>query len=117
MPRTCRTISDGGCYHVLNRGNGRQTIFHKEDDYAAFLRVLNEGLTRVPSVSLYAYCLMPNHWHFVVGPRIGSDLGKLMAWVGVTHARRHHEQVGSALADHEITEGDIPAGRERGIEG
>jgi putative transposase len=78
-------------YHVLNRGNGRQDLFHKGGDFDAFLRVLNEGLGRYP-VALLAYCLMSNHWHLVLRP--GPDataLGRLMGWVGVTHVRRHHE--------------------------
>ncbi|HEY2419206.1 MAG TPA: hypothetical protein VGH84_14875, partial [Steroidobacteraceae bacterium] len=61
MPRTARAVIAGGLYHVLNRGNGRQDIFHKPEDYRAFLRVLAEGLERYP-VELLCYCLMPNHW-------------------------------------------------------
>jgi hypothetical protein len=49
-------------YHVLNRGNGRLRLFHKEGDYDAFEQVLIEGLKRYP-VALLTYCLMPNHWH------------------------------------------------------
>jgi hypothetical protein len=37
------------------------TIFHKDADYEAFERVLNEGLEKYP-VSLIAYQWMPNHW-------------------------------------------------------
>ena len=59
MPRTARAIRAGGYYHVLNRGNGRQAIFHKPGDYDAFARVLAEGLARRPSVGLLAWCLMP----------------------------------------------------------
>ena len=35
-------------YHVLNRGNGRMRIFHKPEDFAAFERVLAEGLHAIP---------------------------------------------------------------------
>lgn len=30
MPRTGRSIQGGLIYHVLNRGNARMTLFHKE---------------------------------------------------------------------------------------
>ena len=46
MPRTARSIEAGMIYHVLNRGNGRMRLFHKEGDYDAFERVLSEGLGR-----------------------------------------------------------------------
>jgi REP element-mobilizing transposase RayT len=67
-------------YHVLNRGNGRLRLFHEEDDYDAFERVLVEGLKRYP-VDLLTHCLMPNHRHLVVRPRTDVALGRLMGWV------------------------------------
>jgi putative transposase len=90
MPRTSRAIEAGLIYHVLNRGNGRMRLFHKDEDFAAFERVLAEGLKRYP-VDLLTYCLMNNHWHLVLRPGTDDSLGKLMGWVGVTHVRRHHE--------------------------
>ena len=48
MPRTRRADEPGYVYHVLNRGNGRQAIFHDGGDFAAFERVLGEGLARYP---------------------------------------------------------------------
>jgi putative transposase len=89
MPRTARAIEAGLVYHVLNRGNGRMQLFHKDADFAAFERVLGEGLQRYP-VDLLTYCLMGNHWHLMVRPRTAEALGRLMGWVGVTHVRRHH---------------------------
>ncbi len=89
MPRTARAIESGLIYHVLNRGNGRMRLFHKDMDFDAYERVLAEGLKRYP-VDLLTYCLMPNHWHLVLRPRTDEALGRLMGWVGVTHVRRHH---------------------------
>jgi putative transposase len=93
MPRTARAVVPGGIYHVLNRGNARQDLFHKPADFDAFLRVLNEGLKQYP-VDLLAYCLMNNHWHLVLRPRLGeppATLGRLLGWICVTHVRRHHK--------------------------
>jgi putative transposase len=99
MPRTARAVVAGGLYHVLNRGNGRQEIFHKPEDYCAFLRVLAEGLERYP-VDLLCWCLMPNHWHLLLRPRSKPALGRLMGWVGVTHVRRHQEHYHSRGGGH-----------------
>ncbi len=77
-------------YHVLNRGNGRMRLFHKDGDFHAFERVLAEALQRYP-VDLLTYCLMGNHWHLVVRPGTDDALGRFMGWIGVTHVRRHHE--------------------------
>ena len=89
MPRTARAIQADMVYHVLNRGNGRMRLFHKQGDFAAFEKVLAEALPRYP-VDLLTYCLMGNHWHLVVRPRTDEALGQFMGWVGVTHVRRHH---------------------------
>ncbi len=84
MPRTGRSVEAGLIYHVINRGNGRMRLFHKDADFAAFEAVLAEGLERYP-VDLLSYCLMGNHWHLVLRPRTNKSLGQLMGWVGVTH--------------------------------
>ena len=54
-------------FHVLNRGVGRRTLFAKDQDYRAFEKVLQETL-RIRSMRVCAYCLMPNHWHFILWP-------------------------------------------------
>jgi putative transposase len=43
MPRIARGLSDGLIYHVINRGNGKQQVFHKDGDYRAFLNLMQEG--------------------------------------------------------------------------
>jgi putative transposase len=99
MPRTARSVEAGLIYHVLNRGNGRMDLFHKDGDFLAFERVLGEGLKRYP-VELLTYCLMHNHWHLVLRPRTDRALGQLMGWVGVTHVRRHHAHYHSRGGGH-----------------
>ena len=44
MPRPSRADEAGGLYHALNRGNLCAEIFHKDEDFAAFERILHEGL-------------------------------------------------------------------------
>ena len=44
MPRGPRAI--GVCYHVLNRGNNRGTLFHRPADYAAFISLIAEAQER-----------------------------------------------------------------------
>jgi putative transposase len=99
MPRTARSIEAGLIYHVLNRGNGRMRLFHKDPDFIAFEKVLREGLERYP-VDLLTFCLMNNHWHLVLRPREDDALCRLMGWIGVTHVRRHHQHFGTRGGGH-----------------
>lgn len=89
MPRTSRASVGGPCYHVLNRGNARAEIFHDPDEYTAFLRLIQESLDARPMRAL-AYCLMPNHFHLLVGPREDGELRRWKQWLLTTHVRRSH---------------------------
>ncbi len=75
---------------MLNRRVMRLPLFEKDDDYAAFERVLAESLGRPDAPRLLAYCLMPNHWHLVVQAAERTDLSTWMQWVSVTHTHRWH---------------------------
>jgi putative transposase len=77
------------CYHVLNRGNGRAEVFHKEGDYAAFLNLMVEANERLP-LRILGYVLLPNHFHLVLWPRGDGDLSRWMQWLLTSHVRRYH---------------------------
>jgi putative transposase len=86
-------------YHVLNRSNGRLPLFRKDADYEAFLRVLDEAHRRLP-LRILAYCVMGNHWHFLVWPdeHQGPLVSEFFRWLTVTHTQRwhaHHHTSGS----------------------
>lgn len=90
MPRPPRLTEPGVVYHLLNRRVMRLPIFEDSEDYAAFERVLAEGLDRPDAPDLLAYCLMPNHWHLVVQARQRTSLSTWMQWLAVTHTHRWH---------------------------
>jgi len=83
-------------FHVLNRGVGRMELFSKEKDYAAFEGLLEETRESRP-MRICAYCLMPNHWHFVLWPEHDGDLAAFMQQLTTKHVRRwqlHRSRVG-----------------------
>jgi REP element-mobilizing transposase RayT len=88
MPRTARASAGGYCYHVLDRGNGRATVFHKPRDYEASLALIAEATPRTP-MRLLAYRLMPNHFHLVLRPHGAGDLGRWMHRLMTAHVRRY----------------------------
>ncbi|MCH7701028.1 MAG: transposase [Planctomycetes bacterium] len=89
MPGPVRVSVADGCYHVLNRGNGRADVFHKPEDYVAFLRLIAEACERLP-MRVLAYCLMPNHFHLALQPLGDGDLSRWMQWLTTSHVRRYH---------------------------
>ena len=89
MPRRPRICPAGVCFHVLNRAVARLPLFEKEEDYQAFERVLEEAVER-ESLPIFAYCVMPSHWHFVVRGETDSQLSDFFRWLTHTHTMRWH---------------------------
>ncbi len=91
-------------YHVLNRGVGRRTLFHKDQDFLAFERVVEESL-RTCRMRICAYCLLSNHWHWVLWPESDGDLPGYMQQMTNMHVKRWKEH------RHEIGYGHLYQGR------
>src|SRR5208283_4453043 len=88
MPRTARASAANFCYHVLNRGNNRASVFHKDGDFEAFVGLLAEAKLRNP-LRILAYCVLPNHFHLALWPLGDGDLGRWMHWLLTAHVRRY----------------------------
>jgi putative transposase len=83
MPRMARLVVPGSPHHVTQRGNRRQRTFFEEADYLAYIGLISE-LKGKAGIDIWAYCLMPNHVHFIVVPKHKQSLAKLF---GVAHHR------------------------------
>jgi len=57
-------------YHIYNRGNNRQPIFYNASNYRHFLKKVKTDWQ--PSCEILAYCLMPNHFHFLIQATVNS---------------------------------------------
>lgn len=99
MPRTARIAPGGFVYHVLNRAVARLPLFQKAVDFDAFERVLAETQQRFPT-RILSYCLMPNHWHFVLWPREDGELTDFVRWLTHTHTMRWHAHYHTSGTGH-----------------
>jgi len=72
---------------VCNRSAGQITIFHSIADYLRFETCLKEMIENFP-LRLFAFCIMPNHWHLLVEGNTGQEVIKGLHWLGTTHAVR-----------------------------
>lgn len=62
----------GNYYHIYNRGNNYENIFLEERNYDYFLSLYEKHL--LPIADLFVYCLIPNHFHFLLKIKCESDL-------------------------------------------
>jgi putative transposase len=98
MPRIPRSLqwSEEACFHLINRGHNRETIFADDADRRAFLELVARYRERF-GFRLFHYCLMTNHFHLLVQLRDPREVSKLMAGIlraYVHHCHRRHGFVG-----------------------
>lgn len=90
MARPIRVEFAGAVYHVMARGNERRDVFRDDQDRRQFLETLADMVERF-GVRVQAYCLMPNHYHLVVGtPR--ANLSQALGWLQVTYTVRFNHR-------------------------
>ncbi len=92
MPRPWRIRYAGAKYHVMSRGNGRAAVFLEPADYGRFLEQLDHAL-EADQVVLYAYVLMPNHYHLLIETPRGN-LSRFMQRLNTAYSLyfRHKKQ-------------------------
>lgn len=54
----------GYIYHIYTHANGKDLIFRENENYKYFLSKLLKYI--IPVAEIYAYCLMPNHFHLLI---------------------------------------------------
>jgi putative transposase len=95
MARPLRIEFPGAIYHVTSRGDRREPIFVDDDDRRALLGVVAQSMPRFDAEVL-AYCLMGNHYHFVLHTR-QANLSRLMRQLNGVYTQafnRRHAKVG-----------------------
>ncbi|MFN8445063.1 MAG: transposase [Caldilineaceae bacterium] len=97
MPARDVQFVQGQYYHVFNRGINRQSIFRDDDDFIAFLTRIKKHCIRFKIVVI-AYCLMPNHFHFLMRQDGEIPVRKAIELTGngyVQHYNHRHKRTGT----------------------
>ena len=112
-----KQYQQGGYYHLFNRGAHKQDIFLDQQDYSVFLSYLKLYLTppnlqgstlQVPpskqlknyadEITLLSYCLMPNHFHFLVKQNTPNSITQFIRSLSTKYSmyfNKKHRQSGS----------------------
>jgi putative transposase len=96
MPRTARIVVPGLAHHLTQRGNNRQDVFFVDDDRRAYLQILARQCARY-GAGVLGYCLMTNHVHLIIVPRLADSLAKAVGrthWLYAQHVNRLHGRSG-----------------------
>ncbi len=99
MPRQIRIEYPGAIYHVLSRGDRRESIFLDDGDCHDFIKTLAEACQKT-GFEIHAFCLMKNHFHLVVETPEGNLVAGLR-WLLSTYSNRfnhRHELCGHVFS-------------------
>jgi len=67
-------------YHIYNRGCNREDIFYIDENYRYLIRKMHKYMVD-KDVSTIAYCLMPNHYHFLLFQKSARSVGKIVQYI------------------------------------
>lgn len=84
MPRAARITMENTCYHIITRGNQKQSVFLNPQDYQRYLNILNKYKKRY-NFKLYCFCLMPNHVHLIIEVEEPDILKKIMHGLNLSY--------------------------------
>ncbi|MEW9674050.1 transposase [Ammoniphilus sp. 3BR4] len=110
MGRKPRIWHPGVAYHVTGRGNQRAKLFKDDLDYEVFLSIMSLANQKTP-FQLYAYCLMPNHYHLLLSTE-DHPISQVMARINKGFANYFNNRYGVSghvfekrFYSHPVTEG------------
>jgi chromosomal replication initiation ATPase DnaA len=102
MSRALRIEYEGAWYHIMNRGAGRQIIFHNEAHYNLFLKLLSEihnryRMKRPRQVAIYLACKLSSHKHQTIAEHFSQ-----ITYAGIA---KIYQRLGTKLqSDHMLAE-------------
>jgi putative transposase len=99
---------NGECYHIYNRGNSKQVIFHDVQDHEYFIKLLQcmntedriairdvedkNSLKKECIVSIGSYCLMPNHFHILLKQEKEGGVSKFMQKISTAYVMYYNKK-------------------------
>jgi len=84
MPRLARVTIEKSCYHIITRGNQKQTVFKEPTDYQKYLLLITRYKKKY-KFKLFCFCLMPNHVHLIMEVDNPEHLNKIMRGLNLSY--------------------------------
>lgn len=97
MPTFARghQLKNGILYHIYNRANRKYEIFHENEDYESFKKILL-GYVKHKVIRVLHYVLIPNHYHLeaeVVNP---EEISSIVGGINRSYTHYYHKKYGTA---------------------
>ena len=93
MPRAKRILFDNGVYHIVQRGHNRGDLFRSNSDYKKFKDIIRKYKKKF-TFDIYHYCIMTNHFHFLLKALKGASLPKILQGITQTYSYYYRQVYG-----------------------
>jgi len=106
--RDHKNFQKGNYYHVYNRGNNKNPVFLDEEDFKVFLFFAKEAfypefitkkhrrkILAKDSFGLVCYCLMPNHYHFIIEQKTEIPITKVIVKICTSYSKYFNKKYSS----------------------
>ena len=91
--RKKRELREGALYHVTARANRSELFMESPEIKALFISIIIRAKDRFNFI-LYNFCIMGNHFHFIIRPGKGESLPKIMHWIMFVSAISYNKKRG-----------------------
>ena len=101
MPRGARIVFPSLPYHIISRGNNRESVFQDKEDFEKYLEICRRYKDQY-EFKLYHWVLMNNHIHLLLETKENSSLSKIMQGINLAYTiwfNRKNGKVGHLWQD------------------
>lgn len=119
MPGRLIPLVSGEYYHIFNRGNNKRPIFLGSRDYKRFLqtfyyyqqigpkprfsefsknKIFSINPTNTKLVEIISYCLMPNHFHFLLKQLVDNGIAIFISQLSNSYTKYFNNKYGNVGA-------------------
>ncbi|MFP4028443.1 MAG: transposase [Candidatus Brocadiia bacterium] len=84
----------GAYFHIYNRSVPHKQLFCSHDDYVYFLEKFKSAVDNCPA-SVFAYCLMPNHFHFLMKQNSRKPIFEIFSSVNNSYVPHYNHKYSS----------------------
>lgn len=81
----------GAIFHIYNHAIDNFMLFYDEEDYDHFLNIFKNKLERIPA-TIFAFCLMPNHYHFLIRQESEIQIYRLFNHAYISYAKYYNNR-------------------------
>lgn len=84
-------FKSGAIFHIYNHAIDDYDLFYDDEDYDYFLSLLKKNIKKIPA-NIYSYCLMPNHYHFLIRQNSDIEIFRLFNYSFISYAHYYNKK-------------------------